>query len=102
MNMPGFTADVTLQSASGHYHTRESCGSFGQAIVSPQVLRSLGRGFGSMSQRLRFRGGGLGFTCQGIECSCSGDADCNDMFSTDLCGDIAVCYEDGTCRCLRV
>jgi hypothetical protein len=51
-------------------------------------------------------GGGLGFQCTGLHCSCNGDGDCNDMFSTNVCGDIAQCYEesDGSvrCECLRL
>ena len=45
-----------------------------------------------------------GFECSGPLCICSGDDDCNDMFSTDLCGD-GICFEDGNggvvCLCLR-
>lgn len=51
-------------------------------------------------------GTGLGFTCSGLRCTCSGDDDCNDMFSTGLCGDVAQCYEDSNggvrCECLRL
>ena len=47
-----------------------------------------------------------GFQCTGLHCSCTGDVDCNDMFSTNVCGDIAQCYEesDGSvnCECLRL
>jgi hypothetical protein len=46
-------------------------------------------------------GGTLNYSCEGLLCSCSGDADCNDLFTTDLCGDIAVCDERG-CWCLRI
>jgi hypothetical protein len=41
------------------------------------------------------------FTCQGLECTCTGDPDCNDMFGSGVCGDIAVCNENG-CSCLRL
>lgn len=44
-----------------------------------------------------------GFECSGPICICSGDGDCNDMFSGGHCGD-AVCFEnDGNvvCLCIR-
>jgi hypothetical protein len=48
--------------------------------------------------------GRLGFTCGPLGCVCSGDSDCNDMFSSGICGD-AICFEDGSggvvCICLR-
>ena len=48
----------------------------------------------------RFRaGGGLGFSCNPYFCACTGDADCNDMFTTPLCG-AAICI-DNSCFCLR-
>jgi hypothetical protein len=56
------------------------------------------------SQKLglaRLGGGRLNFNCEGLLCSCSGDDDCNDMFTTGGCGDIAVCDERG-CWCLRI
>ena len=47
-----------------------------------------------------------GFQCTGLHCSCDSDLDCNDMFSTNVCGDVAQCYEekDGSvsCECLRI
>ena len=49
------------------------------------------------------RGGGgtLNYNCEGLLCTCSGDVDCNDMFTKAACGDIAVCDERG-CWCLRI
>jgi hypothetical protein len=42
------------------------------------------------------------FACNAAVCACRGDADCNDMFTTDLCGPSAECDEDtNTCICLR-
>jgi hypothetical protein len=45
-----------------------------------------------------------GFECSGPLCVCTGDDDCNDMFTTGLCGD-AICFEtaDGgvVCLCVR-
>lgn len=41
------------------------------------------------------------FQCEGPFCQCSGDSDCNDMFSTVHCSD-AVCIENtGQCFCFR-
>ena len=42
-----------------------------------------------------------GFTCDGNQCDCRGDDDCNDMFGSGACGQIAVCTPEG-CSCLRV
>lgn len=39
--------------------------------------------------------------CSGLLCTCSGDVDCNDMFTNHGCGDIAGCDERG-CWCLRL
>ena len=47
--------------------------------------------------------GSMAFQCNAIGCSCTGDADCNDMFSTNACGRIADCnLNKGTCSCLRL
>jgi hypothetical protein len=46
----------------------------------------------------------FGFQCGGPFCACSGDADCNDLFTTGLCG-ASVCFVDNTggvvCICVR-
>ncbi len=39
------------------------------------------------------------FQCDGLLCVCRGDIDCNDMFTTGVCGD-AICSED-ICICIR-
>ena len=39
------------------------------------------------------------FTCDGNQCDCHGDDDCNDMFGSGVCGQIAVCTPEG-CSCL--
>ena len=45
----------------------------------------------------------LGYTCEGLQCTCQGDVDCNDMFGSGKCGDIASCDEDtGICKCLML
>jgi hypothetical protein len=48
--------------------------------------------------------GRLGFICSSLACGCSGDADCNDMFTSGLCGGFALCEGSGAtarCICLR-
>jgi hypothetical protein len=45
-------------------------------------------------------GGGHNYTCEGLQCTCTGDIDCNDMFSDGVCGDIASCNDD-VCKCLK-
>jgi hypothetical protein len=43
------------------------------------------------------------FTCSGLVCSCTGDTDCNDMFSSKVCGDLATCnLNTGVCGCFRL
>ncbi len=46
----------------------------------------------------------LGFDCGPLGCICSGDADCNDMFGSGICGD-GICFEDDrgnvVCICVR-
>lgn len=46
-------------------------------------------------------GGGLSFSCNAVFCACRGDADCNDMFSTSVCGPKAICI-DNVCYCGRL
>ena len=48
------------------------------------------------------RGGTMNFSCGATSCTCRGDRDCNDMFSTTVCGGSAVCDNTtGECSCLR-
>jgi hypothetical protein len=60
-------------------------------------LATLTKALGSLRPR-------LGFECGGPLCICSGDEDCNDLFTTDLCGD-AICFEGAggavVCLCVR-
>ena len=44
--------------------------------------------------------GSANFMCNLLYCVCRGDSDCNDMFSTNVCGPYAVCI-NGTCACSR-
>lgn len=49
----------------------------------------------------RISGGTLNYNCEGILCTCTGDDDCNDLFTNGGCGDIAMCDEQG-CWCFRI
>jgi hypothetical protein len=51
-------------------------------------------------QVLAGAGGALNFSCNGVYCSCHGDVDCNDMFTTNACGARAICIDD-YCYCSR-
>ena len=45
------------------------------------------------------------FICSSTECACLGNSDCNDMFSSNKCSDIAVCYSSGNaviCICWKI
>jgi hypothetical protein len=67
------------------------------AIVAHDSIVPSARGGASLG----FLGGrSLGFTCGGFGCVCTGDADCNDMFTTNVCGPYAVCM-DNVCWCSR-
>lgn len=58
-------------------------------------------GIGPISPTGSIGGVKLGFSCEGIYCTCAGDADCNDMFLHGGCGDVAQCRSDGTCWCFK-
>jgi hypothetical protein len=77
MNLPSFNADVIIVSKAG----REVAEHFqSESYVAPMFIRV---------------GGWLGV--------CSSDPDCNEMFSGDMCGPHARCYENGggvACICL--
>ena len=49
------------------------------------------------------RGGVMNFSCGVTSCTCHGDADCNNMFSSSVCGRSAVCDTSSgvECSCLR-
>jgi hypothetical protein len=48
-------------------------------------------------------GGTLQFDCSDpLKCTCTGDEDCNDLFSTGKCGDVASCDTgEGKCWCFK-
>lgn len=44
------------------------------------------------------------YSCDGLLCSCTGTADCNDMFTNAGCSDVASCDTSGSdevCQCLK-
>jgi hypothetical protein len=49
------------------------------------------------------KGGTMNFSCGMTSCTCHGDADCNNMFSSNVCGRSAVCDTSSgvECSCLR-
>ncbi len=49
------------------------------------------------------KGGTMNFQCNMTSCTCRGDADCNNMFSSNVCGRSAVCDTTSgvECSCLR-
>ena len=49
------------------------------------------------------KGGTMNFSCNMTSCTCRGDADCNNMFSSSVCGSSAVCDTTSgvECSCLR-
>jgi len=71
-------------------------------LATPRTIP--GKGALSISpaqqQSLQAQMGGLGFSCNPIFCGCRGDADCNDMFGTNVCGGRAICIDD-YCYCDR-
>lgn len=101
--MPGFNAVSSLSKSTQSYHTSVSgIPSVISPSVMPQALRDVGSGGGGGGAGLS----GLGFTCGGTSCRCDGDSDCNDMFSTNVCGPNAYCYlgwltGEWVCTCQR-
>lgn len=100
MAIPGFTAEAAAAAPSGHYQLRSRSDGLDGRVRPAQALSyrtASGFHFGASRQ-------GLGFSCGALGCVCTGDADCNDMFSTNVCGPNAVCFESGSgvvCVCLR-
>jgi hypothetical protein len=87
MNTPTFTAEKSLYNSSEHYvptyvHTSPLTGEIYPALLGNQFTRS------------------QSFSCNAVVCACQGDADCNDMFTTNLCSGASKCYDD-VCWCVR-
>jgi hypothetical protein len=92
MSIPGFNAAASLRQYGQNYVGRGVPSASPTAIVVPHRSAFGGSRISS----------GLGFSCGPWGCICTGDADCNDMFSTNACGPYAVCSIDhGFCICGR-
>jgi hypothetical protein len=98
VTVPGFTGADGLRAPTRRY------ASVAGATATPAAARVVAQrvplGGAVLGAPLASRAA-LGFQCSGLACTCGGDADCNDMFSTGVCGDIASCDERG-CWCLRL
>ncbi len=92
MSIPGFSAIASLRQYGQNYVGRGVPFASTTPIIVPHR---------SAVGHLRISSG-LGFSCAPWGCICNGDADCNDMFTTNVCGPFAVCSTDGGfCICSR-
>jgi hypothetical protein len=100
MSLPGFTAEASAPYKNGHFRLlSNSQGTHDHVLLAQAFVSRAATGL-----RVGLGGQGLGFTCGGLGCICSGDADCNDMFSTNACGPNAGCFESAgqvICVCSR-
>lgn len=55
---------------------------------------------GLLKDKVIVTGSATQFQCGPIFCMCTGDADCNDMFTTNVCGPSAICINN-VCFCAR-
>jgi hypothetical protein len=82
MNLPHFNAQASLGPTMGIYGGNAVFGELGAGKVLPVLLR---------------------YNCDSSYCTCTGDDDCNDMFSSDVCGPTAICQINSAnipkCRC---
>jgi hypothetical protein len=110
--LPGFTAEMALRRSAGQYRAFRRRGRTPSAAVTAQlVLRRTATSVLARGERAKAGVGvdggmamnagqlTLGFSCNPLFCACSGDFDCNDMFSSGICGR-AICIDD-QCYCLR-
>ncbi len=93
------TSQVQVRTAKGNMTVAELVQKSGKTITGP--LR-VGMTSDIRAQKFgtRVGAGRLNYDCGDLACACTGDEDCNDLFLSDKCGPIAVCYPDG-CICLR-
>ncbi len=107
MNMPGFSAEASLCKANERYQSVAPRGySSGAKRVVSQI--GAGGGFGGLGGLggLNQTSGPVYFQCGWnpktlrSECTCRGDVDCNNMFTSGFCGPNASCDTGaGTCTC---
>lgn len=112
MHMPRFTAETSIYETTRHYRstTTRNYRSGAQAIISQIRVGGEGlsvqrfdRGIVSVPPKtigpVNFQCGWNAHTLKS-ECKCSGDRDCNNMFSSGFCGANASCDTgQGTCTC---
>jgi hypothetical protein len=92
----------TTQRVSQLQPNRETTDQLRRVPLEQGPRTPTGNPSGDNLNRIQNKPKDINYECKGIHCSCSGDDDCNEMFLKAGCGDIAVCYEDGTCECLLV
>jgi hypothetical protein len=88
---PGFTAEASLYKSGANY---QPIGVSGTPIAETLFV---GRVYPQLPKTI----GGESFTCDGLVCTCSGLADCNDMWLSNVCGQIGQCEGD-SCFCFRL
>jgi hypothetical protein len=67
-----------------------------------QLMVGLAVDFRGMKLNLGSPGVLAKYSCEGLKCKCTGDDDCNDMFTAGVCGDVASCDNgNGTCECYK-
>lgn len=104
MSIPLFTADSAAYFGRTHGHNARTRRSVGEPVVRAQARTpgALSTGRPHSFRPLWGATSSVAFECSGPFCVCRGDEDCNDMFSTDVCGPVAECnYNTGVCICLR-
>lgn len=98
MNIPGFTAELSLRAmeidtGKVHHGRWVPCDGISRIVGQASMIGVIGRGRGA------------GFTCGPGSCSCAGTDDCLDLFiTTGLCGPHSNCtYLFGIpfCTCTR-
>lgn len=90
---------VQVKTAKGNMTVAELLRKSGKTITGPL---SVGITSDVRTQRFGSRVGGNRLVdCGDLACVCTGDDDCNDLFTSGKCGPIAVCYPDG-CVCIRI
>jgi hypothetical protein len=87
--------------------TAKPIGAYGQLAApkpkaEPTPAMKVRPGFGAGTTRGVLTQTVAQFQCTATHCTCSGDRDCNDMFSTNVCGKPALCDNtSNSCSCLR-
>lgn len=101
MTTPGFTGPSSLYETRVHYRSREYYVPDAVGFVVPEQLRRLGGTAVRRAPGNLLTSVGARYRCEGLSCTCEGDDDCNDMYSSGVCGDVTFCGDAG-CWCLAV